>query len=179
MLFRSEPFMVMATQNPIESYGTFPLPEAQVDRFFMRLSMGYMSREQETKVIARPSTVEIIDSLECVATPEETAYVRSQFCNVEVCDDVKNYIMDIVQATRENKKLLAGVSTRGGIALYKTAQVTAAMNGRDFVIPEDVKFVAPHIIGHRISTSGYLNMEDAKKRVDEIIDSIPVPVAEK
>ena len=95
-----EPFMVLATQNPMESFGTFPLPDAQMDRFFMRLSLGYMQREQEMEVIARPSTQAVLDSLETLVTPEQTAYVRSAYVQVKVSDDVKNYLMDLVEATR-------------------------------------------------------------------------------
>ena len=171
----SEPFMVMATQNPIESYGTFPLPEAQVDRFFMRLSLGYMTREQEIEVISRPSTAKIVDELETVVSREETEYVRSNFHEVTICDDVKNYIMNIINATRLDTRLSSGVSTRGGIALYKASQVIAAFNGRDFVLPEDVKYVAPHVLGHRITIVGGLRPKDISKRITEIIDSVPVP----
>ncbi|MDO4567602.1 MAG: MoxR family ATPase [Clostridia bacterium] len=171
-----EPFMVMATQNPIESYGTFPLPEAQVDRFFMRLSMGYMKREQETELLGRPGAVSIIESLEPVVTREETEYVRKEYSGVNVCDDVKEYIMDIITATRNESKLLAGVSTRGTLALYKAAQAVAVMNGRDFVTPEDVKRVAPHVIGHRLSSSISLNAAEASDKVAELLGGIPVPV---
>ena len=171
----SEPFMVMATQNPIESYGTFPLPEAQVDRFFMRLSLGYMTREQEIEVISRPSTAKIVDELETVVSREETEYVRSNFHKVTICDDVKNYIMNIINATRLDTRLSSGVSTRGGIALYKASQVIAAFNGRDFVLPEDVKYVAPHVLGHRITIVGGVRPKDISKRITEIIDSVPVP----
>ena len=171
----SEPFMVMATQNPIESYGTFPLPEAQVDRFFMRLSLGYMTREQEIEVISRPSTAKIVDELETVVSREETEYVRSNFHEVTICDDVKNYIMNIINATRLDTRLSSGVSTRGGIALYKASQVIAAFNGRDFVLPEDVKYVAPHVLGHRITIVGGVRPKDISKRITEIIDSVPVP----
>jgi MoxR-like ATPase len=124
-----EPFMVMATQNPIESYGTFPLPEAQIDRFFMRLSLGYMTREQEFEVIARPSTVDLIERLQPVLTAAEIAALRHDLTEVRVADDVRSYLLDIVRATREEKSFLTGVSTRGGIALYKAAQATAALAG--------------------------------------------------
>ena len=105
-----QPFMVMATQNPIESYGTFPLPEAQMDRFFMRLSMGYMDRQQEMDVISRPSTLSIVQSLEQVVTVDETMQLREQLHQVHVSEDVKAYIMDIVQATRKVGVLVGGVS---------------------------------------------------------------------
>ena len=147
----ASPFMVMATQNPIESYGTFPLPEAQVDRFFMRLSMGYMTREQELSVISRTSAPELISRLEQVVTWEETQELQKQIREVRVSADVANFLMDIIQATRDARELVGGVSTRGAIALYKAAQVTAAMEGRDYVIPEDVVREAIPVLAHRIS----------------------------
>ena len=164
-----EPFMVMATQNPLESYGTFPLPDAQIDRFFMRLSLGYMTRQQEMQVIARPSTIDIVESLEQTVTEEETAYVRSAYTEAKVSDDVLSYIMDIVEATRSDSKFRSGVSSRGAIALYKAAQVTALLNGRDYVIPEDVKFVAPHVLSHRV-------MAENAKAVQNLLDQLPVPM---
>ena len=145
------PFMVMATQNPIESYGTFPLPEAQVDRFFMRLSMGYMTREQEISVISRISSQRIVEELQQVVTLEETMALRAQISEIQVSPDVAGFIMDIVQATRDARELVGGVSTRGAIALYKAAQVTAAMEGRSYVIPEDVVREAVPVLAHRIS----------------------------
>ena len=164
-----EPFMVMATQNPLESYGTFPLPDAQIDRFFMRLSLGYMTREQEMQVIARPSTIDIVESLAQTVTDEETAYVRSAYTEARVSEDVLCYIMDIVQATRSDAKFRSGVSSRGAIALYKAAQVTALLNGRDYVIPEDVKFVAPHVLSHRV-------MAENAKAVQQLLAQLPVPM---
>ena len=164
-----EPFMVMATQNPLESYGTFPLPDAQIDRFFMRLSLGYMTREQEMQVIARPSTIDIVESLAQTVTEADTAYVRSAYTQVKVSQDVLGYIMDIVQATRSDTKFRSGVSSRGAIALYKAAQVTAALNGRDYVIPEDVKFVAPHVLSHRV-------MAESAKAVENLLAQLPVPL---
>ena len=145
------PFMVMATQNPIESYGTFPLPEAQVDRFFMRLSMGYMTREQELSVISRTSTPALIETLSQVVTMEETLHLQQQIPLVQVSPDVANFIMDIIQATRDSGELVGGISTRGAMALYRAAQVTAAMEGRSFVIPEDIVREAVPVLAHRIS----------------------------
>ena len=174
----SEPFMVMATQNPLESYGTFPLPEAQIDRFFMRLSLGYMEREQELGVIARASTLSIVENLEQVVTLEETDNVRRNYIDVKVSDDVAGYIMDIIAATRNESRFLAGVSTRGAIALYKATQACAALNGRDFALPEDVRFVAPHILAHRLSTmsSGGMRDNDSVETLQKLIDDIRVPL---
>ena len=171
-----EPFMVMATQNPLESYGTFPLPEAQTDRFFMRLSLGYMTREQELSVISRPSTADIVNSLSQAVTPEDTAYVKENYRHVAVSPDVAGYMMDIIEHTRTESRFVAGVSTRGAIALYKASQVTAAFGGRDYVLPEDVRLAAPHVLSHRIVSGGGARSEDTASFVKRLIDSVPVPL---
>lgn len=171
-----EPFMVMATQNPIESYGTFPLPEAQTDRFFMRLSLGYMTREQELSVIARRSTFEIVDTLPVVVTPEETACLKEYFHHVSVSADVSGYMLDIVDKTRNESRFVTGVSTRGAIALYKASQAAAAFSGRDYVLPEDVRFVAPHVLCHRLSTGGLTKSSDAVAFLRKLVDQTPVPL---
>ncbi|MBR5806941.1 MAG: MoxR family ATPase [Oscillospiraceae bacterium] len=169
------PFMVMATQNPLESYGTFPLPDAQMDRFFMRLSLGYMTRSQEMSVLGRKDSVSLIEDLQQVVTAEETAYVCSAFKEVTVSEAVLGYIMDIIEGTRTEDNFITGVSTRGAIALYKASQVTAAFAGRDYVIPEDVQLVAPHVLAHRISKdSGKTSA--AIKFLNKIIENVPVPL---
>lgn len=172
----AEPFMVMATQNPVESYGTFPLPEAQTDRFFMRLKLGYMTREQELSVICRESTTDIIASLETAVTPEETAWLKQNYKNIMVDPSVAGYMMDIIEGTRRESAFVTGVSTRGAIALYKACQVTAAFAGRDFVLPEDVKKVAPHVLAHRIVSGSSLSSEDSVKYIEKIISSVAVPL---
>ena len=170
-----QPFMVMATQNPIESYGTFPLPEAQMDRFFMRLSMGYMDREQELSVISRPSTLVLVEQLQQVVTVEETLQLRQQLHEVHVSEDVAAYIRDIIQATRKVGVLVGGVSTRGAIALYKAAQVTAAMAGRDYVIPEDVVREALPVLAHRLTTASG-SRADGENFLKEVIAGLAVPL---
>ena len=170
-----EPFMVMATQNPLESYGTFPLPEAQIARFFMRLKLGYMTREQELSVISRVSTVDIIDQLDCVISKEEIEELKRSYHEVKFSDDVAGYLMDIVQRTRTESRFTAGVSTRGAIALYKASQVTAALNGRDYVLPEDVRFVAPHVLAHRVASASTPS-NDPEAYIRKILDEIPVPL---
>jgi len=171
-----DPFMVMATQNPLESYGTFPLPEAQMDRFFMRLSLGYMTPEQELSVLRRESTICIIEELKCVVTDTDTANVRKEFTGVRVSDDVAKYIMGIILATRENHQFPIGVSTRGAKALYLATQACAALNGRDYAIPEDVKFVAPRVIAHRLLNPGSIKAADHFEAVVKFINTIPVPL---
>lgn len=166
------PYMVMATQNPLESYGTFPLPEAQIDRFFMRLSMGYMLREDELKVLCRPSTISILETLPTVAQLSEYEPLAKICEGVEVSDDVAGYIMDIVEHTRDDSRVLMGVSTRGALALYRAAQITAAMDGRSYVIPEDVKKEALPVLGHRIASS----IADAEEYISGMLSRIAVPL---
>ncbi len=172
-------FIVMATQNPIESYGTFPLPEAQVDRFFMKLSMGYMTRAQELSVLNREATTDIIAAIEPVITPEETAYIKENYRKVEVASDVQNYIMDLVEKTRKESVFVTGVSTRGALALFKACQVNAAFAGRDYVIPEDIRDVAKPVLGHRIFAGTGARAKDAEILLDKMIGEIPVPLEKK
>ncbi|MBR5338528.1 MAG: AAA family ATPase [Lachnospiraceae bacterium] len=173
-----EPFMVMATQNPLESYGTFPLPEAQMDRFFMRLSLGYMDREQEMGVLSRVSTVDIINSLTQKVTREETEYVRREYVNVRMSEAVLGYLMDIIEATRNHTSFVTGVSTRGGMALYKASQVIAAFRGREYVIPEDVKYVAPYVLAHRLTSGSGTSARESLRFLSEILETVKVPLEE-
>ena len=142
-----EPFMVMATQNPLENYGTFPLPEAQIDRFFMKLKLGYMNREEELSVIRRPSSSQIVETLECVVSLEEIEQLKQMIPQIQMSDEVADYLMEIVTRTRTDSRFTLGVSTRGAIALYKASQATAALSGRDYVLPEDVRYVTPYVLG--------------------------------
>jgi len=174
----AEPFFVMATQNPIESYGTFPLPEAQLDRFFMKISLGYMTREQEMAVMSGEPSVRKLEGLEAVVPPEDIRAMKAEFPKVRVQQDVLSYMMDIVEKTRKDSQFITGVSTRGAIALYRASQVTAACAGRDFVIPEDVLTVAPCVLSHRILSRGSESFEDAKKYLNRLIGEIPTPLEE-
>jgi len=171
-----DPFIVMATQNPIESYGTFPLPEAQVDRFFMRLSLGYMQRDEELRVISRPPTAELLDGLTQVVTAEETARLQKDAREIAVSPDVVGYLMDIVQKTRSESRFVTGVSTRGAIAFYRACQVWAALHGRDYVIPEDVQRMAGPVLCHRIVSGGAAREGDKQAFLQQLIESIPVPL---
>lgn len=172
------PFMVLATQNPVESYGTFLLPEAQLDRFFMRINMGYPTREEEKKIIHKNTSFNIVDSLSKVIQEEELEYVLENYSKVTISEDVLNYIMDIVEATRNDIKIQLGVSPRGTIALYKACQSYAAINGRDYIIPEDIKKMAPHVFNHRILVKGISKMEDGEKVIKDILEKINVPTEE-
>jgi len=171
------PYMVMATENPIESYGTFPLPDAQVDRFFMKLSMGYMKREEEISIMRRKPSAAIIDELEAVVTKEEYEELTAMVSEVTISDAVANYIMDIVEYTRNDKSISIGVSPRGTLALFKAAQITAAMEGRDYVIPEDVQREAVAVLSHRIS-AGVGSRLDCEKYIERIIEEVQVPIEE-
>lgn len=171
-----EPFMVMATENPLESFGTFALPEAQIDRFFMRLQMGYMAREQELEVIARKPAAAIVSQLKAVVTDEETQELKKQVAEVRVSEDVGEYLMDIIEESR-NDRSSAGISTRGGIALYSAAQAHAALNGRDYVIPEDIRDLAVPVLAHRIGGSS-MSAEAGEKRVRQILEKVRIPLEE-
>ena len=170
-----ERFMVMATQNPLESYGTFPLPEAQVDRFFMRLSLGYMQRDDELNVLRRRDTVDIISEIKPVVTDADTAFVRKGYRDVKVSDDVAGYLMDLVEATRRGE-FSCGVSTRGAIALYKAVQASAAFSGRDYALPEDIRRMAPCVLAHRVAAGSGLRKADVEAKLEHLIDRVPVPV---
>ena len=171
----TEPYMVMATQNPIESYGTFPLPEAQMDRFFMRLKLGYMTREQEISVLRRPDAKQLLEEIFPVVSSEEIEALRVGFSEVRVSDDIANYIMDIVNSTRTNETIANGVSTRGSLALYRASQIYAAMQGRDYVIPEDVKKEALCVLPHRIMLVSSSHT-DHTRFISNLIEGIEVPL---
>lgn len=171
----AEPYMVMATQNPVESYGTFPLPEAQMDRFFMRLSLGYPEREEELGVLRRPDSKRILDGLSAVVTTDELSALQVSYPDVRVADDVADYIMKLVERTRKDDLVSLGVSTRGALALYRASQIRAAVSGRDYVIPEDVKTEAMTVLPHRIVLSGNSHLDGADF-VRRILDDVPVPI---
>lgn len=169
-----EPFMVMATQNPLENYGTFPLPEAQMDRFFMKLHMGYMQPEQEMEVMSRSSGADVLKQLESVVSLDEIQQLKNTFHDIRVSQEVKEYMMHIITATRNSATLTSGVSTRGAIALYQASQVKAAVNGREFVIPEDVQEMCVPVLAHRLSNSG--STKQVEKSIRDILAGIQVPV---
>jgi len=171
----TEPYMVMATQNPIESYGTFPLPEAQMDRFFMRLKLGYMSREQEISVLRRPDSKQLLEDISPVVSGEEIETLRRSFTEVRVSDDIAAYIMNIVDKTRSSEKIANGVSTRGTLALYRASQIYAAMQGRDYVIPEDVKREALCVLPHRVILVSGSHIDNARF-ISNLLDEVEVPL---
>ena len=175
----SEPFMVSATQNPLETHGTFPLPEAQMDRFFMRLSLGYMNRKEELEVMARKSTVVLIENLHCVASEEEIKELKESYHNVTVHEVVADYMMNIIEATRNYGEIAVGASTRGAIALYEASQVLASFRGRDYVLPEDVKELAPAVLAHRLTYRGIFGQSEGSLVFEKMLQEIPVPTEER
>ena len=172
----ADPFMIMATQNPLESYGTFPLPEAQQDRFLMRLSLGYMDRGQEAAVIRGEDTSRSVDRLVQVVTMEETAEIRAMLEEVHVAKDVMDYLMDLVEATRTDSRIRIGVSTRGAIALYQAARAKALISGRPYVQPEDIKALAPAVLAHRITSIGAGRRGDDEELVRQLCSRQAVPL---
>lgn len=169
------PFMVLATQNPIESYGTFPLPEAQLDRFFMRIKLGYPTKEEE-KIIIKKNIGNPLESIESIINHEELKSLFEDVSNVSIQDDVMDYLINIVNETRNKDNIELGVSPRGSIALFKASQAYAAINGRDYIIPEDIKEMAPYILNHRIIARGVNTIEDSIKLIRGIIDTVVVPL---
>jgi MoxR-like ATPase len=143
------PFLVIATQNPIEYEGTFPLPEAQLDRFFMKLSLGYLDEKDEGQMLLNLGREHPIEQLLPVVDGNQIPALASQVWDVNVDDTVRNYIVALVLATRTHKDILLGASPRGSLALYRAAQAYAAIRGRDFVLPDDVKSLAPAVLAHR------------------------------
>lgn len=173
-----EPFMVLATQNPVESFGTFPLPEAQLDRFFMRIKIGYPTREEEIEIVNRNKKSDLIEDLESAVFPEEINYVRSAYNEVRISKEVMDYLLDIIEKTRNIDVVQLGVSPRGTIALFKASQAYAAINGRDYIIPEDVKKMAPYVLNHRVILKGLSRDKNIYSFTNSVLDTVKVPIEE-
>lgn len=172
------PFFVMATQNPIEYEGTYPLPEAQLDRFLLKLSMGYPSPDEEVEILSRVEKVQPIEEIHPVMTVDELLELQQKVTEVYVGDSIKRYIVDIVQRSRSNASVYLGVSPRGSLALMKAAQAYAFIHGREFVIPDDIQFLAPYALSHRIilKSEAKLNGLSAEDIVRQMIVRTPVPI---
>ena len=170
-----KPFMVMATQNPLESGGTFPLPEAQKDRFMMKLCLGYMQREEELELLSREGSLNLLSQLEQVVTVEETLKLQRSYSQIEVSRPVKEYLMDIIEKTRNDRRVLMGASTRAALSLYQASQLLAAIQDRSYVIPEDVKELAVCMIEHRMSFTGVLHEDGPAQICRELVEEVPVP----
>ena len=172
------PFLVMATQNPIEMEGTFPLPEAQIDRFMVRVVLGYPSAEEESDIFLRFEHDTVLPGIEAVTSREEVEAMQQVPPYVKVDDVVRRYIVDLVRATRSNPGVALGASPRAGLALYKTTQARAAIDGRDYVSPDDLKALARPVLAHRLilSSAARLRGTTAEEIVDEVLSSRPVPI---
>jgi MoxR-like ATPase len=175
----ARPFLVLATQNPIEYEGTFPLPEAQVDRFMMRIHLGYPSKSHEIDVLSRQSDHHPIHDLEQVVAAEELLDVQKAIRSVYVDDLVKTYIVDIVTSTRDHPDVYLGASPRGSLALFKASRAWAALESRDFVLPDDVKRLAESTLAHRliISPSARIKNVTARQIIEDTLRHAPVPGA--
>jgi MoxR-like ATPase len=171
-----EPFMVIATQNPLEYHGTFPLPESQLDRFMIHIKLGYPAPEYEKQVVLEQSRFEYIASMEPVISSGEIIHMQKEVDRIEVDDSLVNYLMSIIDETRKNDMIRLGVSPRGGQFLLKAAKALAYYEGRDYVIPEDIKGPAPLVLAHRIILKTRTYISDAEKIIEEILETIPVPV---
>lgn len=172
------PFLVLATQNPIELEGTFPLPEAQIDRFIMRLSVGYPSEEHENDILLRFERENPLDTLEPVVDPETVRAMQREVRTIKVEQSVREYVVKVARATREHEEVDLGASPRGTMALYHTCQALSALRGRTYVLPDDVKFLAPHVLTHRILISPQTRLRGRRpdEVVAEIVNTVPVPV---
>ncbi|HIC88668.1 MAG TPA: MoxR family ATPase, partial [Anaerolineae bacterium] len=175
-----QPFLVLATQNPIELEGTFPLPEAQVDRFLMQLRLGYPTEAEEHEILLRYQQEDPLVNLEPVTDAKTVLRLQSEVRRIKVEDSVRGYIVQVVRATREHPAVDLGVSPRGTLALYRASQALAAIRGRSYVIPDDVKQLAPHVLTHRlhINPQTRLRGRTPEEVVAEIVAEVPIPVVE-
>ncbi|QAA35011.1 AAA family ATPase [Clostridium manihotivorum] len=173
------PFFVIATQNPIEQFGTFPLPEAQMDRFFMRLSMGYPEYEEERAILNKYMSEDPLEDLKAVISMEDIIYVQKHYSEVSVSEDIKSYILDIISETRKSYDIELGASPRATLNLMRGAQALAAISGRDYVIPEDIKSIAVSIVSHRLtvkSSIGTSRSDSQEKILEDILNKIDTPL---
>lgn len=175
-----EPFMVIATQNPVETYGTYHLPEAQMDRFFMKISMGYPTMQEEFAILERNGEGNPIGNISgAVISTQEVCQLQKKVNVVQVTDSVKNYILALVRATRESDMSALGVSPRGSIACYKAVRASAFLHGRSFATPDDVKDLAVPVLAHRIllSPKGRNMLDSPEALVKQLLDTLPVPAS--
>ncbi|WP_428912471.1 AAA family ATPase [Niallia sp. Krafla_26] len=173
-----KPFFVMATQNPVEYEGTYPLPEAQLDRFLLKMKMGYPDLDEEIEVLNRVEKIAPIEQIEPVITLEELRNLQNQVKQVHVDDTVKRYIVEISNQTRNHESIYMGVSPRGSIALMKAAQAHAFMYGRGYVVPDDVQVLVPAVFAHRLilKTEAKFSGITPEELLDRLLKLVPVPV---
>jgi len=171
------PFMVMATQNPIEYEGTFPLPEAQLDRFLLRIRLGYPSAEDEMKIMEEQQFEHPINAIQPVVSVDELTQMQEAVKQVFVSPAVKRYIVDLTRATRDNQDVYLGASPRGSLGLFRAGQVRAALDGRDYVLPDDIKALSEFVLAHRIVINPAARLKNltAAQIVKEIVQNLPVP----
>jgi MoxR-like ATPase len=175
----SAPFIVIATENPIETTGTFPLPEAQLDRFMVKLTMGDLSRDDEVAILNRFITDAPQTEVEAVCTGEDIINAAEAVKSIKVHDVVKEYIVDISEATRNSSKLFSGVSPRASLNLMRMSQAFAAISGREYVTPDDVRFLAPYVYSHRVITSaGVSGLKDVRDIISDAVAGVTVTVEE-
>ncbi len=170
------PFFVIATQNPLELYGTFPLPESQLDRFTVRMEMGYPDRELEAEVVAHNGHYTMAQELPALLTPQEIVEIQEEVNQVKVSPRILDYIMEITQGTRKRERFRYGLSTRGAIALKKVAQAWAYLHHREYVIPEDVKVAFPYVAFHRLVPPGEYKEEERLGYLLDYLASVPAPL---
>jgi MoxR-like ATPase len=172
------PFLVLATQNPIELEGTFPLPEAQLDRFLLRLKLGYPSASEEEEILLQVADADPIPKLNPVLSYADLRDLQALAAQIVVAEDVRHYLVALVRASRERSDFLLGASPRASLALFRTARALACLRGRTFVRPDDIKELAPAVLGHRVilSTEARLKAKDPAALLNEVIASVPVPV---
>lgn len=173
------PFFVIATQNPLESQGTFPLPEAQIDRFLMRLSLGYPEAQDEKNLLSEQQDTHPLERIGAVCTKEELLAAQALLPKIVVSDAVRGYIVSIADATRHNEKLRCGISPRGSLALMRASRAYAAVSGRDFTLPDDVKAVAVPVIAHRViaRSQNTIRMSESNENIiDYLLSKIPSPI---
>jgi MoxR-like ATPase len=170
-----QPFFVIATQNPVETVGTFPLPEAQLDRFLFSLSLGYPGYESEVLILEREEHDNPLDGIQPVLALDDVLRLQESVLRVEVARPIKEYIVRLIGATRSHPEVILGVSPRGGVAIQRAAQAIALLNGRDFVIPDDVKAVAPAAMAHRLITRAR-GLAAGEAVVSALLEQVEVPV---
>ena len=173
------PFFVMATQNPIELEGTFPLPEAQLDRFLLKTRLGYPDKDEEIRILKRFQESDPLRQLDSVATPDDITRLQQARRGIRVSEPVREYIADIVRATRDHPAIQFGASPRGSLSLMRAGQARAALRGREFILPDDIKYLARPVLAHRLilSEEERLRGEDSDHFIDELIGQISVPAA--
>jgi MoxR-like ATPase len=177
-----EPFLVLATQNPVEYLGTYPLPESQLDRFLLRISLGYPAAEEERELLRRGGVEGELEAIEPVLDGGELLQLQAEVKQTRVAEPLLSYLMELVERTRRHPGLALGVSTRGALALHRASQALAVVDGRDYVIPDDVKRIAVAVMAHRVMLAGgetgegWSRSEAERALIREILDATPVPL---